>query len=87
MTTLDALENKIDDLTKTVAHIETLVSTEAERCPYREDVAQVARNEESIKGLTKDVNSVQIKYASLGAMWGAIGGALTGLASKFFNFT
>jgi len=59
-----------------MARIETLLETEAERCPYREDISEVPRHRKRIGDLEKIMIGVRLKVAGVALLSGGGGGAL-----------
>jgi hypothetical protein len=57
-----------------VTTIETLVSTEAARCPYRETIAKAANNKTRLDNLERDVTTMRIQVARIGALYGGLSG-------------
>ena len=90
----DRLSDKMDSLAVAVAQLQVRSATEADRCPFREDVAQVSRNTDGLEKLTGIVagNTDEIhalrranaRLAGLAAGVGAVIGSLGGELAKAF---
>ena len=90
----DKLGGKIDNLAVIVAKLEERSATEADRCPFREEVAQISRNTDDLEKLTVVVagNTDEIhalrranaRLAGLAAGVGAVIGSLGGELAKAF---
>jgi len=71
MDKLVALDAKIDDLQDRAARTETMIETEALRCPHREDIARGRNNvkrmdkiEGAVEANSHMIQTMQVKIAS-----------------------
>ena len=73
---LDRIGTKIDDLQDRMARTETMIETEALRCPHRETISKAANNIRRLEEVEDKVQRVQIELASRAWLSGGIGGAI-----------
>ena len=79
---LTALNAKQDEIISRLAVVETLLRTEAERCPLREIVPQVAQNTTAIGELDSCMRKIQLKIASWAGFAGVAGGVIAELGRR-----
>ena len=85
---LDKLTDAINEQGKQIAAIQTMITTEAQRCPFREAIsratnngARIEKNEKDIDALGKDIYSVSGKMDRLVPIAGGSGGGAGALAA------
>jgi hypothetical protein len=70
------VDDKLDQVLQRLAAIETLIQTEAARCPYREDIARARNNIQRVIALEDIVNGVRLDLARAGAVGGGVVGII-----------
>lgn len=86
--TIGGLSTGVGGLSERLTRLETLVATEAQRCPFREDLRsasnnarRIEKNEENIADLGKTINTVSGKVDRLVPIAGGSGGGAGALAA------
>lgn len=80
-TDLADIRDDISTLLQRTAHIEALMSTEAQRCPYREDIARAANNGKRLAALEGVVTDLRLQMAKIGVVTGALSGTAGGIVT------
>ncbi len=76
---LEVLDDKMDTLNTRIARIETLLETEAARCPFREAISQAGDTAKRVKNLESRVLELQVRVAAIGGVAGVVTSAITAL--------
>ena len=76
---LEVLDDKIDTMSSRIARIETLLETEAARCPFREAISQAGDTAKRVKDLESRVLELQVRVAAIGGVAGIVTSAITAL--------
>ena len=63
-------------LNERTARVETLIETDAARCPYREEISKAANNKRRLASVEEKLTNVRIKVAGIAVLSGGGGGAL-----------
>ena len=64
------------ELQKRLARIETMLETEAARCPYRETISRATNNVQRLDELENTVLDLRLAMAKAGLLGGATGSAV-----------
>jgi len=76
---LEVLDDKIDTMSSRIARIETLLETEAARCPFRESIATAAAIEPRVIKLEDRLVQLEIRVAAIGGVAGIVTAVITSL--------
>ena len=68
----------IMDIKTSIASLRALIETEAQRCPYREEIARSSNNVEVIAKLIETVANLRLDFARAGINAGMAGGGVMG---------
>ena len=68
----------IMDIKTSIASLRTLIETEAQRCPYREEIARASNNTEVVGKLIETVANLRLDFARAGINAGMAGGGAMG---------
>jgi len=82
MATNQEILDKLDKLSSSMARLETLVNTEGNRCPYREDISNGAWASEQILPLKDAISDNRVGLAKL-SISGGVGGAVVSAVVVF----
>jgi len=82
--TIAKMDRKLDILTEQVAQLRTLVETEADRCPYREDIARASNNIKRVEEIENKVEQNSLNIAKLIGS-GLAGGGIVALAQLLID--
>jgi len=76
---LEVLDDKIDTMSSRIARIETLLETEAARCPFRESIATAGAIVPRIAKLEDRLVQLEIRVAAIGGLAGIVASVITAL--------
>ena len=76
---LEVLDDKIDTMSSRVARIETLLETEAARCPFREAISAAGATITRVTKLEDRLIRLEIRVAAIGGTAGLVVGVITNL--------
>lgn len=80
---LEGLRDEVQRLRETVAQLAALQSTEAQRCPYREDIARSRNNIAWMKELEGRLRDVEVRVAGIASIAGIATGVITSIVTHF----
>ncbi|MGI5872795.1 MAG: hypothetical protein ACOX8T_12250 [Bacillota bacterium] len=76
---LEVLDDKMDTLNTRIARIETLLETEAARCPFREAISAAADVVKRVEKAENRLVQLEIRVAAIGGTAGIVMGVVTSL--------
>ena len=84
---LEVLDDKIDTMSSRIARIETLLETEAARCPFRESISAAAATITRVTKLEDRLVRLEIRVAAIGGVAGIVTSAITALVISALTAT
>lgn len=84
---LEVLDDKMDTLNTRIARIETLLETEAARCPFRESISAAAATITRVTKLEDRLVRLEIRVAAIGGVAGVVTSAITALVISAITAT
>ena len=76
---LEVLDDKIDTMSSRIARIETLLETEAARCPFREAISAAADVVKRVEKAENRLVQLEVRVAAIGGVAGIVTSAITAL--------
>jgi hypothetical protein len=76
---LEVLDDKIDTMSSRIARIETLLDTEAARCPFREAISAAADVGKRVGTLENRLVQLEVRVAAIGGVAGIVTSVITAL--------
>lgn len=76
---LEVLDDKIDTMSNRIARIETLLETEAARCPFREAISAAADVVKRVEKAENRLVQLEVRVAAIGGVAGIVTSAITAL--------
>jgi hypothetical protein len=73
------IDDKLDTINTRVARIETLLETEAARCPFRESIASAAATIARVGKLEDRLIRLEVRVAAIGGTAGIVTAVITSL--------
>ena len=76
---LEVLDDKIDTMSSRIARIETLLETEAARCPFREAISAAENVGKRVEKAENRLVQLEVRVAAIGGVAGIVTSAITAL--------
>lgn len=84
---LEMLDDKIDAMSSRIARIETLLETEAARCPFREAIAAAADLVKRVEKAENRLVQLEVRVAAIGGVAGIVTSVITALVISALKAT
>lgn len=68
------IRKELKQINEAIARLQTLIETEAQRCPYREEISRASNNHHRLQRVESDIDELQKAAAISGAMGGGAAG-------------